>query len=186
VNANGRLDGKHISDLSLEILGSFTVAVEHSTHFVQAHALLNLHLLHASQVPLQSELAHARSVDSGLGRPENPTPSASQNQAGGFRIYSPLAMTNPHSAASSAGEGEAPGYAAEFEARQLLRAMNRLAGEEGGAERWLSYFGLCREMGVSAVDGMVKGKRLRSFGGEVMLMTVRPQGGYWSCDGRIR
>jgi hypothetical protein len=53
--------------------------------------------------------------------------------------------------------GEAPGYSADFSATQLLRVMSRLA--QPGV-RALPYFGLCREMGVVAVDGMVKGRIL--------------------------
>ncbi|EIN14466.1 hypothetical protein PUNSTDRAFT_96359, partial [Punctularia strigosozonata HHB-11173 SS5] len=130
VNANGRLD------------------VEHSSHFVQAHALLNLHLLHASQAgPSDSQHDFSR-----------------QAPGGGFRIYSPLAMTNPHAAAASAEDTsefmEAPGYMSDFDDRSLLKVMSRLARADKEVELWIGYFGLCREMGVRAVDGMVKGRIL--------------------------
>jgi hypothetical protein len=65
-----------------------------------------------------------------------------------------------------------PGYyAAGFTAMQLLKVMSRLAGRSGrgsqtgtvqGPEEatYLPYFLLCREMGVRAVDAMVKGRVL--------------------------
>ncbi len=62
-------------------------------------------------------------------------------------------------------------YAADFTAMQLLKVMSRLAGRSGrgsqtgtvqGPEEapYLPYFLLCREMGVRAVDAMVKGRVL--------------------------
>ena len=82
----------------------------------------------------------------------------------GFRIYNPLAA-NPHQAPSAffgtstaGGIGsEAPVFQADFSAYQLLRVMNRLAQPQ---TRALPYFLLCREMGVRAIDGMVKGRIL--------------------------
>jgi hypothetical protein len=46
-------------------------------------------------------------------------------------------------------------YASDFTAVQLLKVMSRLT-QEG----YLPYFLLCRELGVRAVDGMVKGRVL--------------------------
>ena len=43
----------------------------------------------------------------------------------------------------------------EFSAMQLLKVMSRLATPE---THYLPYFHLCRELGVRAVDGMVKGR----------------------------
>ena len=45
----------------------------------------------------------------------------------------------------------------EFSAIQLLKVMSRLATPE---THYLPYFHLCRELGVRAVDGMVKGRVL--------------------------
>ena len=45
----------------------------------------------------------------------------------------------------------------EFSAMQLLKVMSRLAAPE---THYLPYFHLCREFGVRAVDGMVKGRVL--------------------------
>ena len=45
----------------------------------------------------------------------------------------------------------------EFSAMQLLKVMSRLAAPE---TYYLPYFHLCRELGVRAVDGMVKGRLL--------------------------
>lgn len=48
-------------------------------------------------------------------------------------------------------------YSADFSAMQLLKVMSRLS--QPGV-KYLPYFLLCREMGVRAVDGMVKGRVL--------------------------
>jgi hypothetical protein len=48
-------------------------------------------------------------------------------------------------------------YAADFSAMQLLKVMSRLTQH---GVTYLPYFLLCREMGVRAVDGMVKGRVL--------------------------
>jgi hypothetical protein len=48
-------------------------------------------------------------------------------------------------------------YEADFTAMQLLKVMSRLTQSGVG---YLSYFLLCREMGVRAVDGMIRGKVL--------------------------
>ena len=45
----------------------------------------------------------------------------------------------------------------EFSAMQLLKVMSRLAAP---GTHYLPYFHLCRELGVRAVDGMVKGRVL--------------------------
>ena len=45
----------------------------------------------------------------------------------------------------------------EFSAMQLLKVMSRLAAPE---TYYLPYFHLCRELGVRAVDGMIKGRVL--------------------------
>ena len=45
----------------------------------------------------------------------------------------------------------------EYSAMQLLKVMSRLAVPE---THYLPYFNLCRELGVRAVDGMVKGRVL--------------------------
>jgi hypothetical protein len=48
-------------------------------------------------------------------------------------------------------------YCADFTAMQLLKTMSRLTQRD---VTFLPYFSLCREMGVRAVDGMVKGRVL--------------------------
>jgi hypothetical protein len=48
-------------------------------------------------------------------------------------------------------------YAADFTAMQLLKVMSRLTQDN---VRYLPYFILCRELGVRAIDGMVKGRIL--------------------------
>ena len=48
-------------------------------------------------------------------------------------------------------------YSADFSAMQLLKVMSRLTQPD---VQYLPYFLLCRELGVRAVDGMVKGRVL--------------------------
>ncbi|KAI8989619.1 hypothetical protein BD414DRAFT_484704 [Trametes punicea] len=155
VNSNGRLD------------------IKQSSHFIQAHALLNLHIIHSAQA---STNGRAPDGSNAPGSPESQhasthaihrlSPPHSAGVGAGFRIYSPL-TANPHqsppavlasgaAAAGSAGD-EAPEFQADFTAYQLLKVMNRLA--QPGA-RSLPYFLLCREMGARAVDGMVRGRIL--------------------------
>ncbi|KAI0357825.1 hypothetical protein OH77DRAFT_1398212 [Trametes cingulata] len=150
VNSNGKMD------------------IKQSSHFIQAHALLNLHIIHSAQASTNGQAPEG----SNAGRPPESqhasmhavhrlSPPASAGVGSGFRIYSPL-TANPHQSppavfASSTGGDEAPEFQADFSAYQLLKVMNRLA--QPGA-RSLPYFLLCREMGARAVDGMVKGRIL--------------------------
>lgn len=48
-------------------------------------------------------------------------------------------------------------YSADFSAMQLLKVMSKLS--QPGSQH-LPYFLLCRDIGVRAVDGMIKGKML--------------------------
>ena len=48
-------------------------------------------------------------------------------------------------------------YSADFSAMQLLKVMSRLTQPDA---LYLPYFLLCRELGVRAVDGMIKGRVL--------------------------
>jgi hypothetical protein len=82
-------------------------------------------------------------------------PTSPTRSGGGFPSYLPLSGStrNPH-APSPISE---PGYVSDFTALQLLRVMSRLT--QPGA-RSLPYFMLCREFGVRAVDGMVRGRIL--------------------------
>ncbi|KAI0305371.1 hypothetical protein B0F90DRAFT_1815594 [Multifurca ochricompacta] len=140
VNSNGRLE------------------IHQSSHFIQAHALLNLHIIHTAQNPQLVEHNKPRSRRSSATaamRQSGVNPASPTRSGGGFPIYSPLtgASRNPH-APSPVSE---PGYVSDFTALQLLRVMSRLT--QPGV-RSLPYFMLCREFGVRAVDGMVRGRIL--------------------------
>ncbi|TFK87298.1 hypothetical protein K466DRAFT_491135 [Polyporus arcularius HHB13444] len=150
VNSNGKLD------------------IKQSSHFIQAHALLNLHIIHSAQASTNGQ---APETSNGAASPENEhasthaihrmSPPVSATPGTGFRIYSPL-TANPHQSpptmfASKGSNGDAPEFQADFSAYQLLRVMNRLAQPR---TRSLPYFLLCREMGARAIDGMVKGRIL--------------------------
>ena len=106
----------------------------HSSHFLQAHALLNLQLMHAR-------------------KPAQPRSDGGEDEsAAGFKIYSPLQGSTP------AGTGSpTDSSSADFTVQDLLQVMNRLAP---GRQEALPYFRLCRELGAQAVDGMVRGRIL--------------------------
>ncbi|KAJ7507182.1 hypothetical protein B0H11DRAFT_1970618 [Mycena galericulata] len=133
VNSNGNLD------------------IKQSSHFLQAHALLNLHIIHSSQAAAPRAQGDQDRVVS--------DPDALHPGIGpaGFKIYSPI--TNPHgpSPEDRANAMTAGHYSADFTAMELLKVMGRLAQRE---VPYLPYFPLCRELGVRAVDGMVKGRVL--------------------------
>ncbi|KAH8101751.1 hypothetical protein BXZ70DRAFT_931783 [Cristinia sonorae] len=155
VNSNGKLEIKRFS------------------HFLQAHALLNLHVIHSAQAPPpEAERADAPRTEGHTSAANASTQALHQpsmsgvpvNTSGnGFRIYSPLAVTaDPHASPTtfqptSSSSTPEPSATAAFTAIQLLKVMNRLAQP---GTRALSYFMLCREMGVQAVDGMVRGRIL--------------------------
>ncbi|OCH92755.1 hypothetical protein OBBRIDRAFT_811484 [Obba rivulosa] len=149
VNANGRLE------------------VRQSSHFLQAHALLNLHVIHSAQVQPRTVGAEGGEAAPSPQSPQDASQHAihrlspAPGSSAGFRIYSPL-TADAHGAPATFGDAaangaDAPQFHADFTALQLLKVMNRLA--QPGA-RCLPYFLLCREMGVRAVDGMVKGRIL--------------------------
>lgn len=101
-----------------------------SSHYAQAHALLNLQLIHSV-----------------VGDGGEPQTSESQAVSTGFSIYSPL---NP------GGDEEGnPEVRTDFTAGNLLTVSERLL-----AENSLQYFALCRELGARAVDGLIRGESL--------------------------
>ncbi|KAJ8521484.1 hypothetical protein ONZ45_g1802 [Pleurotus djamor] len=156
VNSNGVLD------------------VKQSSHFLQAHALLNLHIIHSSQ----SEKSVTELKENNRQNAGSPTSHRTRADAeslhpnlgpAGFKIYSPIVygpMHRPSSSLAVLNEGfaglgafptSAPSSSAEFSAMHLLKVMSRIT-QPGSTS--LPYFLLCREMGVREVDGMVKGKVL--------------------------
>ncbi|KAJ7291267.1 hypothetical protein C8J57DRAFT_1272083 [Mycena rebaudengoi] len=136
VNSNGSLD------------------IKQSSHFLQAHALLNLHIIHSSQAAVPG--ADGKGNDADTLHPGIDTLHPGIGPAG-FKIYSPI--TNPHGPAPADRSTAmiAGYYSADFSAMELLKVMGRLAQRD---VRYLPYFPLCRELGVRAVDGMVKGRVL--------------------------
>ncbi|KZT22286.1 hypothetical protein NEOLEDRAFT_666254 [Neolentinus lepideus HHB14362 ss-1] len=125
------------------------VEVKRSSHFSQAHALLNLHIVHASQSPSVATDSDRTANGNAPGSSQT-TPTGS-----GFKIYSPV--THPHLPQVAQDSMNAPGYTSDFSAMELLRVMSRLTQDNVLS---LPYFVLCREMGVQAIDGMVKGRIL--------------------------
>lgn len=70
-------------------------------------------------------------------------------------------------------------YSADFSAMQLLKVMSRLSQPVA----FLPYFLLCREMGVRAVDGMVKSRVLDLRWTEVVKTSE--DDGWVNVSGRI-
>ncbi|KAF9049277.1 hypothetical protein BDZ89DRAFT_1006617 [Hymenopellis radicata] len=129
------------------------IGIRQSSHFLQAHALLNLHIIHSSQSPSTG----ATSSDGGRKRRSTPTADSVHPGLGpaGFKIYSPITSCGrpPTADSTTAATYDVP----EFTAMELLNVMSRITGPDVD---YLPYFSLCRELGVRAVDGMVKGRVL--------------------------
>ncbi|KAG8216053.1 hypothetical protein J3R82DRAFT_8053 [Butyriboletus roseoflavus] len=116
--------------------------LKQSSHFLQAHATLNLHIVHSSQ----QASAHDPITPSTSGpRPRSSGPDALHAGLG------PAGFSSPRGASSIED------YSADFSAMQLLKVMSKLS--QPGTQH-LPYFLLCRDIGVRAVDGMIKGKVL--------------------------
>ncbi|THU84391.1 hypothetical protein K435DRAFT_870311 [Dendrothele bispora CBS 962.96] len=151
-----------------------TLEVKKSSHFLQAHALLNLHIIHSSQSPASQDGAEqggGRNQETGTNADTlhpaaaQPPPTASTS---GFKIYSPISH-GPGVYGGLGGGGIGFGnaeedrcnamvagyYSSDFTAMQLLKVMSRITQPN---VTFLPYFMLCREFGVRAIDGMVKGR----------------------------
>ncbi|KAG1752114.1 hypothetical protein EDB19DRAFT_1893041 [Suillus lakei] len=134
--------------------GSFEI--KQSSHFLQAHAVLNLHIIHSSQATTMSGGGGGQdptTPSTPAARPRSSGPDALHANLGpaGFKTYHPVrnSLRDP----GSVGEE----YSADFSAMQLLKVMSKLS--QAGTTH-LPYFLLCRELGVRAVDGMIKGRVL--------------------------
>lgn len=146
--------------------------VKQSSHFLQAHALLNLHIIHASQAPTGRTGAEGRNTNTGASQP-NGNPNASNPETlhpnlgpASFKIFSQYALGHPLIPFGGATSGDLMPISGssmsldgppDFSAMQLLKVMSRLSRPD---TPYLPYFHLCRELGVRAVDGMVKGRVL--------------------------
>ncbi|KAI0057315.1 hypothetical protein BV25DRAFT_1812636, partial [Artomyces pyxidatus] len=108
--------------------------IQHSSHFTQAHALLNISLIHSST---SSELTK------GLKRRRI-------SRLPGVYISRSALDTSPRQLPAVPTHSK---YHYAFTALQLLSIMVRLT--QPGV-RALSYFALCREFGPDPVDGMVR------------------------------
>jgi hypothetical protein len=130
--------------------------VKQCSHFLQAHALLNLHIIHSSQSAPSGHLPDGDEQGQRTRRPNSAseTPIHPNLGPGGFNIYSPTTHDPSSDRAITMIAGY---YSADFTAMQLLKVMSRLTQRD---VTFLSYFHLCRELGVRAVDGMIKGRVL--------------------------
>lgn len=142
VNAGGNFDSACIHTTTRSSIANIYGSVKQSTPFLQAHATLNLHIVHSSQ------LTSARD-------PTTPsTPGPRPRSSGPDALHAglgPAGFNSPRDASSIED------YSADFSAMQLLKVMSKLS--QPGTQH-LPYFLLCREIGVRAVDGMIKGKVL--------------------------
>ncbi|KAG2057990.1 hypothetical protein BDR06DRAFT_951107 [Suillus hirtellus] len=128
--------------------------IKQSSHFLQAHAVLNLHIIHSSQATtLPSSGQDPTTPSTPAARPRSSGPDALHANLGpaGFKSYPPVrnSLRDPGSVSEE--------YSADFSAMQLLKVMSKLS--QVGTNH-LPYFLLCRELGVRAVDGMIKGRVL--------------------------
>ncbi|KAF8635694.1 hypothetical protein AX15_000319 [Amanita polypyramis BW_CC] len=174
----------HWKDYVMDYINSNgTLDVKQSSHFLQAHALLNLHIIHSSQ----SETPQPQTTPAGASSSShvnNPSLLHPNLGPASLRAYTPSTLGplvppgSPDGGLAAVGLSDdrvtamvAGYYSADFTAMQLLKVMSRLAGRSGrgsqagtvqGPEEapYLPYFLLCREMGVRAVDAMVKGRVL--------------------------
>ncbi|KAG6914846.1 hypothetical protein DXG01_014978 [Tephrocybe rancida] len=135
INSNGKID------------------VKQSSHFLQAHSLLNLHIIHSSQSPNAQEAASTNHA-ANTSNPDTLHPGLGP---AGFKIYSPITHPLGPNDEDRSNAMVAGYYSADFSAMQLLKVMSRLTQPDTG---YIPYFLLCRELGVRAVDGMVKGRLL--------------------------
>ena len=134
-----------------------------------------MHIIHSSQAATGAPAGEGGEAGGGGNLP-NGNPNTSTGDTlhpglgpAGFKIYSPLAFPfTPNAGAGGGGGGDAASSFSgsssmglsrppEFSAMQLLKVMSRLS--QPGTTN-LPYFHLCRELGVRAVDGMVKGRVL--------------------------
>ncbi|KAG6811758.1 hypothetical protein H0H92_005955 [Tricholoma furcatifolium] len=144
----------HWSDYVTEYVNSNgKIDVKHSTHFLQAHSLLNLHIIHSSQSPHAQEAA-STSQAANTSNPETLHPGLGP---AGFKVYSPIAHPFPSLDEDRSNMLIAGYYSADFTAMQLLKVMSRLTQPN---TTYIPYFLLCRDIGVRAVDGLVKGRLL--------------------------
>lgn len=131
------------------------LSVKQSSHFLQAHALLNLHIIHSSQSPNSHEAASTnQNQAASTTNPDSLHPGLGP---AGFKIYSPITHPLAPNEEDRLNTMIAGYYSAEFTAMQLLKVMSRLTQPD---TTYIPYFLLCREMGVRAVDGMIKGRLL--------------------------
>ncbi|KAH6903118.1 hypothetical protein BKA70DRAFT_1514724 [Coprinopsis sp. MPI-PUGE-AT-0042] len=141
------------------------IGIKQSSHFLQAHSLLNLHIIHSSQAPgggfegspgnmttgsLHGEAtanmsteAHRASPDHVL-HPHLGAASFRMYQAGMGPIQAtPSPRVNPLISSFTPYEGV--GARSDFSPMQLLKVMSRFTT---GGLTYLPYFHLCRELGL--------------------------------------
>lgn len=154
---------------SYPILTVYNPVVKQSSHFLQAHSLLNLQIIHSSQAATGGPPGHDGDGTTSVPNLANANTTSETLHPGlgpaGFKIYPPLHF--PFSPGPAAAVGDSSSFAGstsmgmngppEFSAMQLLKVMSRLSKID---TPYLPYFHLCRELGVRAVDGMVKGRVL--------------------------
>lgn len=122
-----------------------SISATTSSHYIQAHSLINLHIIHAP--PCALDTSDARS--------------------NGFQIYSPLRLPSVSSIDPSSSSNEhSKEVFGTFTRDQLLYVMQLLNSNPSSSpilsnsSKSIPYFALCRKLGVGAVDGMVRGRIL--------------------------
>lgn len=158
------------------------LGIKQCSHFLQAHAMLNLHIIHSSQAPGGGFDGPSNGAGNPSGSLHNANASTEANRASpetflhpslgaaGFRMYQAGGngtQQNLGGSYMSGGAGtvspliasftpyDGVGSQPEFTPMQLLKVMSRFTS---GGIHYLPYFHLCRELGARAVDGMIRGK----------------------------
>lgn len=153
-------DRKANSTLSVNSEG--TLPLKESSHYLQAYTLLNLHLIHSA-------------------------PSGKEDEASGqgFHIHSPIA-TASDSESSFIENGPAQFSSKELmhvmktlkEASYVGLAISRIEYTVSSVDQvpWTAnYFDMCRELGPTIIDGMIRGRILE-------LVIPHPQSVFDGCS----
>lgn len=119
--------------------------MKHSSHFLQAHALLNLRIIHSSQQPYLE-----KDVDGDARKTRSPDPDSIHPGLGAAGIQGAFAREY-----GPTNRDDGITFTADFNAMQLLKVMSRITQQS-----YIPYFILCRELGIRAVDSMIRSKIL--------------------------
>ncbi|RXW20875.1 hypothetical protein EST38_g4981 [Candolleomyces aberdarensis] len=163
-----------------------TLTIKQCSHFLQAHALLNLHIIHSSQAPgggFEGTSGGAATASGSIHNTANMSTEANRASpetflhpsigAAGFRMYQATSANGTqqnlnHAAMMHMGMGNTVSpliasftpYEGVGTAPEFspMQLLKIMSRLTSGGLNYLPYFHLCRELGARAVDGMIRGK----------------------------